>query len=55
FITIGYARKSTTKENDASGTRLLQLMVDKLYYRMKCEEVYVSPCCFADEPILERD
>ncbi|KAF1801810.1 hypothetical protein V8B55DRAFT_1038425 [Mucor lusitanicus] len=30
-------------------------MVDKLYYRMKCKEVYVSPCCSADEPILERD
>ncbi|ORE01274.1 hypothetical protein BCV72DRAFT_236725 [Rhizopus microsporus var. microsporus] len=30
-------------------------MIDKLYFRMKCEEVYVSPCCFANEPILERD
>lgn len=28
---------------------------DKLYYRMKCEEVYVSPCCVANKPILERD
>ncbi|KAI7846970.1 hypothetical protein BDC45DRAFT_472958 [Circinella umbellata] len=55
FITIGYARKSPTKENDASRARLLQLMVDKLFFRMKCEEVYVSPRCFADEPILERD
>ncbi|KAI8971779.1 hypothetical protein BDF20DRAFT_886434 [Mycotypha africana] len=54
-MTIGYARKSPTKETDASRTRLLQLMIDKLYYRMKCEEVYVSPCCFADEPILECD
>lgn len=35
--------------------RLLQLIVDKLYFRMKCEEVYVSPCCFANEPILESD
>lgn len=55
FITIFYARKSPAKENDAPRTRLLQLMVDKLYYRMKCEEVYVSPYCFADEPMLERD
>ncbi|KAI8638233.1 hypothetical protein BD408DRAFT_436247 [Parasitella parasitica] len=30
-------------------------MVDKLYFRIKYEEVYVSPCCFANEPILERD
>ncbi|KAI7898132.1 uncharacterized protein BX663DRAFT_525822 [Cokeromyces recurvatus] len=22
---------------------------------MKCEEVYISPCCFAKEPILEHD
>ncbi|KAI9273333.1 hypothetical protein EDC94DRAFT_644595 [Helicostylum pulchrum] len=29
--------------------------VDKLYYRMRCEDVYVSTCCFAGEPILERD
>jgi hypothetical protein len=55
FITIGYARKSPTKENDASRTRPLQRMADKLYFRMKREEVYVSPCCFANEPILERD
>ncbi|KAG2210434.1 hypothetical protein INT45_009088 [Circinella minor] len=55
YITIGYARKSPTKEDDASRTRLLQLMTDKLYFRMKCEEVYVSPQCFANEPILERD
>lgn len=55
LVTIGYARKSPTKETDASRTRLLQLMVDKMYFRMKCEEVYVSPCCIANEPILERD
>lgn len=55
FITIGYVRTSPTKEeNDASRARFLQNTVDKLYYRMKCEEVYVSPGCFADdEPILE--
>ncbi|RCH84010.1 hypothetical protein CU097_002797 [Rhizopus azygosporus] len=53
FITIGYARKFPTEENDVSRTRLLQLMVDKLYFRMKCEEVYISLCCFANEPILE--
>ncbi|KAG0162690.1 hypothetical protein DFQ30_001500 [Apophysomyces sp. BC1015] len=55
LLTIGYVRKSPTNESDASRVRLLQLMVDKLYFRGKCEEVYASPCCLASQPILERD
>ncbi|KAI8377439.1 uncharacterized protein BYT42DRAFT_344574 [Radiomyces spectabilis] len=30
-------------------------MIDKLYFRGKCEEVFVSPCCLVHQPILERD
>jgi hypothetical protein len=30
-------------------------MIDKLYFRGKCEEVYISPCCLVNQPILERD
>jgi hypothetical protein len=30
-------------------------MVDKLYFRMKCDKMYISPNCLANEPILERD
>ncbi|KAI9314914.1 hypothetical protein BX666DRAFT_1837215, partial [Dichotomocladium elegans] len=52
---IGYARKSPTAETKESRIRLLQLMVNKLYFRGKCEEVFVSPICKADQPILERD
>ncbi|KAK4516954.1 uncharacterized protein ATC70_000282 [Mucor velutinosus] len=55
YITIGYARKSPTDETKESRMRLLQLMVNKLYSRGKCEEVFVSPICKADQPILERD
>ncbi|KAI9022883.1 hypothetical protein CLU79DRAFT_701990, partial [Phycomyces nitens] len=39
----------------ASRVRLLQLMADKFYFRVKCDEVYVSPCCSAKNPILVRD
>ncbi|KAG1443100.1 hypothetical protein G6F56_010797 [Rhizopus delemar] len=55
YITIGYARKSPTDETKESRIRLLQLMVNKLYFRGKCVEVFVSPICKADQPILERD
>ncbi|KAI8991469.1 hypothetical protein BDF20DRAFT_844834 [Mycotypha africana] len=51
-LNIGYARKSTTKETDMSRSHLLQLMVDKLHFRLKCQEVYVSQCCAAKAPIL---
>ncbi|KAI8988554.1 hypothetical protein BDF20DRAFT_856380 [Mycotypha africana] len=53
--TIGYARKSPYDESKESRIRLLQLMVSKLYLRGKCEKVFVSPICKADQPILERD
>ncbi|KAI9499002.1 hypothetical protein BDB00DRAFT_797749 [Zychaea mexicana] len=55
YITIGYARKSPTDETKESRIHSLQLMVNKLYFRGKCEEVFVSPICKADQPILERD
>ncbi|KAG0900683.1 hypothetical protein G6F29_011779 [Rhizopus arrhizus] len=55
YITIGYARKSPTDETKESRIRLLQLMVNKLYFHGKCEEVFVSPICKADQAILERD
>ncbi|KAI9016418.1 hypothetical protein CLU79DRAFT_706869 [Phycomyces nitens] len=55
LVCIGYARKSVTKETDVSRSHLLQLMVDKLHFRLKCQEVYVSPCCAANDPILDRD
>lgn len=55
FITIGYVRKSQTSEVDSTRVRLLQMMIEKLYFKMKCEEVYASPYCSASEPILERD
>ncbi|KAI7871496.1 hypothetical protein BDF14DRAFT_1712337, partial [Spinellus fusiger] len=50
-----YARKSISNETDISRTRILQLMIDKLNYRMKCQEVYVSPYCMASDAILDRD
>lgn len=55
FITIGYVRKSPTSEVANIRICLLQLMKEKLYFKMKYEEVYASPCCSASEPILERD
>ncbi|KAG2221911.1 hypothetical protein INT45_013247 [Circinella minor] len=55
IISIGYARKSVTNETDLSRKHLLQLMVDKLHFRLKCQEVYVSPCCTANDQILNRD
>ncbi|KAF1800906.1 hypothetical protein V8B55DRAFT_1390506 [Mucor lusitanicus] len=55
YTTIGYARKSPTDETRESRIRLLQLMVNKLHFRGKCKEVYVSPTCKANQPILERD
>lgn len=54
YITIGYVRKSPTDETKESRIRLLQLMVNKLYSRGKCEEVFMNPICKADQPILER-
>lgn len=55
IVMIGYPRKLPTKDNETCRKRLLQVMVNKLYLRMKCKEVYISPCCFADKPLLERD
>ncbi|KAI9031043.1 hypothetical protein CLU79DRAFT_694560, partial [Phycomyces nitens] len=54
-VCIGYAQKPVPKETDVSRSHLLQLMVDKLHFRLKCQEVYVSPCCAANDPILDRD
>jgi hypothetical protein len=54
-IAIGYAWKSPTKENDVSQSHLLQLMVGKLHFRQKCQEVYISPCCVANDLILRQD
>ncbi|KAI7862181.1 hypothetical protein BDF14DRAFT_1736880, partial [Spinellus fusiger] len=50
-----YAQKSISNITDISHTCLLQLMVDKLNYWMKCQEVYVSPYCMANDAILDRD
>jgi hypothetical protein len=55
LMTIGYAKKSPTNETGASRVRLVQIMVNKLYFRGKCEQVFVSPCCLVNQPLLERD
>ncbi|CEI86346.1 hypothetical protein RMCBS344292_00788 [Rhizopus microsporus] len=55
YTTIGYARKSPSEETKELRVRLLQFMINKLYFRGKCEEAFVSPVCKADQPILERD
>ncbi|ORE06196.1 hypothetical protein BCV72DRAFT_262886 [Rhizopus microsporus var. microsporus] len=54
-VGIGYARKSVAKEIDVFRSHLLQLMVDKLHFRLKCQEVYVSSCCAANDTNLNRD
>lgn len=30
-------------------------MVNKLHFRGKCEKVFMSPICKADQPLLEKD
>jgi hypothetical protein len=48
-------RKPPTQETKASRVRLLQLMINKLSFRGKCKEVFVTPICKSDYPLLERD
>ncbi|KAI9287210.1 hypothetical protein BC943DRAFT_267626, partial [Umbelopsis sp. AD052] len=55
FVTLGYARKFPAILTYDERQRLLQSMVDKLYFRLKCEEVFVSPESPIDDPILRRD
>ncbi|ORE10354.1 hypothetical protein BCV72DRAFT_199842, partial [Rhizopus microsporus var. microsporus] len=52
---IGYTSKPLSEETEESRVRLLQLMVNKLYFCGKCEKVYVNPTCKANQPLLERD
>jgi hypothetical protein len=55
YITIEYALKPPTDETKESRIHLSQLMVNKLYFRGKCEEVFVSLICKADQSTLERN
>ncbi|KAI9287209.1 hypothetical protein BC943DRAFT_319256 [Umbelopsis sp. AD052] len=52
FVTLGYARYSLHENLQVSKERQMQLMVDKLYFRLKCEEVFVSPFWPINKPIL---
>ncbi|KAI8379530.1 uncharacterized protein BYT42DRAFT_330231 [Radiomyces spectabilis] len=55
WITVGYVRKSVTKESDENTTRLLQLMINKLQNRCFCSRIYASPNSQSTKSIMERD
>lgn len=55
FQVIGYARKSPGEESEEVRIRLLQTMVDRLYERSLVDEVFVSPCSKASDPMKARD
>ncbi|KAL0082948.1 hypothetical protein J3Q64DRAFT_1642054, partial [Phycomyces blakesleeanus] len=50
-----YARKSPTKEDITSRTRLLKSMVSNLQERSFATKIFVSPCSWASSPLVSRD
>lgn len=55
WITIGYARKFNTNEQQSTRTKLLQKMVSTLHDKDGCQKVYVSPVCNAKSALMTRD
>ncbi|RCI01656.1 hypothetical protein CU097_015961 [Rhizopus azygosporus] len=55
FATIGYCRKSKTKESKSAVENSLNLQIQKLKTKCLCEHVFVSWNTNADEKIEERD
>ncbi|ORE19516.1 hypothetical protein BCV71DRAFT_177509, partial [Rhizopus microsporus] len=55
FVTIGYARKSKTKESKSAVENSLNLQIQKLKTKCLCEHVFVSWNTNADEKIEGRD
>jgi hypothetical protein len=55
WITIGYCRKSPSKETSQKRLELLQEMLNSLHVNNLCEKVFVSPICRADSDLLTRD
>ncbi|CEI98708.1 hypothetical protein RMCBS344292_12811 [Rhizopus microsporus] len=54
-MTVGYARKSRTKESKEARVKSLTLQVQKLKVKFLCGKVYVSSFSDADEPLCNRD
>ncbi|CAO3650831.1 unnamed protein product [Mucor fragilis] len=55
WITIGYCRKSPSKENQERRLQLLQKMVYNLQVNDLCEKVFVSPVRKVDLDLFTRD
>lgn len=55
ICTIGYARKSNTKDPMAAKIKSVNLQIYKLKKKLLCEEVFVSINTSANDPILSRD
>ncbi|KAL0091257.1 hypothetical protein F4703DRAFT_1732381, partial [Phycomyces blakesleeanus] len=55
WITVGYCRKSPSKETPQKRLELLQKMVNSLHVNDLCEKVFVSPICRASSDLLTRD
>jgi hypothetical protein len=54
FNVIGYIRKSPTNDSQ-NRIRLLRCMVDGLKERSLVDKVLASVCCYANDPITQRD
>lgn len=55
YIIVGYARKSTTNEDDDSRVRLLSQMIRRLRERSLVDKVFVSPRTNANDLMVDRD
>ncbi|CEG79128.1 hypothetical protein RMATCC62417_13630 [Rhizopus microsporus] len=55
FVTIGYARKSRTRENKSAVESSLNLQIQKLRTKCLCQLVFTSANTNTDDPIEERD
>lgn len=55
MLTIGYCSKSKGKERVAKRCSLLNDQITRLNQRTSSTQVYVSPFCDADEPLISRD
>lgn len=55
FKIIGYARKSPGEKDTEKRARLLRTMIDKLKSRSLIQNVFVSECSSANDPLHKRD
>ncbi|KAG2218997.1 hypothetical protein INT45_007659 [Circinella minor] len=53
--TVGYVRKSNTKEPDTTKKKLVNLQIYKMKTKLLCEDVFVSYNTSANDPISGRD